>query len=221
MVGASRESAFCQADAPGVATLELVRKRGACAASMPTASLERDPQSLHVPSRQQRNALAGPSNVAASSNAPPPAHHQLEVLLVPAGGHDGPQRLGQAGGIGCSTEGGGEEWGPREPVRNAKNYSRPGPNRLARGPPPALNSSLTQPGPCPSKPRAGLTRVQVGGGLIQRQDAAVETERLRQRQPDDEARQHLARCGSVLLSATQRSAALRWRPSHNGRQLLP
>lgn len=34
----------------------------------------------------------------------------------------------------------------------------------------------------------GVGGVQVGGGLVQRQDAAVQAEGLRQRQPDDEAR---------------------------------
>lgn len=36
------------------------------------------------------------------------------------------------------------------------------------------------------------TRIQVGGGLIKRQDAAVQAEGLRQRQADDEAGQHLS-----------------------------
>lgn len=47
----------------------------------------------------------------------------------------------------------------------------------------------------PDQP-ATLTCVQVSGGLVQRQDAAVEAEGLRQCQPDDEAGQHLERKGA-------------------------
>ena len=43
--------------------------------------------------------------------------------------------------------------------------------------------------------RLAVLEVQVGGGLVQRQDAALVAEGLRQRQPHDEARQHLrGRC---------------------------
>ncbi len=50
--------------------------------------------------------------------------------------------------------------------------------------------------------------VQVGRRLVQREDAAVQAERLRQRQPDDQARQHL-RPGPVCtdLGAWRRSNA--------------
>lgn len=37
----------------------------------------------------------------------------------------------------------------------------------------------------------GRTRIQVGGGLVQCQDAAVQAKGLRQGQPDDQAGQHL------------------------------
>jgi hypothetical protein len=39
--------------------------------------------------------------------------------------------------------------------------------------------------------RRAVGLVQVGRRLVQRQDATLEAERLRQRQPDNQARQHL------------------------------
>lgn len=57
-----------------------------------------------------------------------------------------------------------------------------------------------------SKNPPNFTRVQVCCGLVQRQDAAVEAEGLRQRQPDDQAGQHLQAEGdrSLDIAAKQR-----------------
>ena len=70
----------------------------------------------------------------------------------------------------------------------------PTPARVSTAPPPRLPCA-TQPRPAPAP--APPTSIQVGGGLVQRQDAAVEAEGLGQGQPDDEAGQHLQRTGSV------------------------
>ncbi len=65
------------------------------------------------------------------------------------------------------------------------------------------------------------TRVQVGGGFVERQDAAVEAEGLRERQADDKAGQHLlARAAAAahlqLGAPTARAHARAWKREIEG-----
>lgn len=94
---------------------------------------------------------------------------ELEVLLLPPCHHNGPQGLRQAGGIVCTQK------------RTAVGESR---RRFTF----QIEDVLV----CTTS-----TCIQVGGGLIQRQDAAVEAEGLRQRQADDKAGQHLLPGGAT------------------------